>query len=99
MDSPNLAQWRRIDEYKPKYGDFVIWQKIFKTSYCIVNNYDAGSEIVSLITEGTPRLLFTMTQDEIDDRVYGVRLNDMRYWKKGHFYVMQDEDGKQIWYC
>lgn len=96
---PPLAQYLRIDQYVPKYGDFVIWQRLFKTWYCIVNDYDQISDIVSLVADGTPRLMLTMTPDEMEKRTYLVRLDDIKYWKRGHFYALQDNDGKQVWYC
>jgi hypothetical protein len=99
IDLPPLAHFRRIDQYAtPKYGDFVIWQGLFKTAYGVVNDYDAASGLVSIITEATPRLLFTMNQDEMGDRTHIISLNDMHRWKRGHFYVMQEEDGKPVWY-
>jgi hypothetical protein len=99
IEAPGLAQWRRIDEYTtPKYGDFIIWMGTFKTWYCVVNDFDPTTNVLSVICEGTPRLLFSSTPDEMEKATHHIRLENIQQWKRGTYSVLQDENGKQVWY-
>jgi len=97
--SQPLATYKAINTYKPTYADFVIRIGWFKTSYGVVNNFDKDSETLSIVLEGTPRLLFTMTGDEISKRVIEVKLYDIRNRRYGKWYVKQSvTKGGDIWY-
>jgi hypothetical protein len=95
---PPLAVYRAIDQWNPRYSDFVVWIGWFRTWYGIVNNFDARTLQVTIIFEGTPRLLFTLVEDEMKDNTLLFDLADIRRSRKGRWCVQQCVDGNVIWY-
>lgn len=98
MMPPPLAYHKSIRDYKPQFGDFIIWKKWFSTQYGVVNGVDLETDIVSVIFEATPMLLFTLDQDEMAEKTYLLRLSNIRSHKKGRFYISQETNGKQVWH-
>lgn len=91
--------FRNITKYdEPRYGDFVVRKRFFGAKYGVVNGYSKDTGMVSVIFENTPRILFTMTQDEMDKVTEYIPLGHMQQWKNGRYYVMQEISGRCIWY-
>ena len=77
-----LAQFRPIQYYIPRVGDFVIWHGWFTHYYGIINGHDSNK--VKIIKAGLPILLFTMEEDEIDKNTITVSLNKIKKPKAGY---------------
>jgi len=95
---PPLATYRALTTWTPRYSDFVVWAGWFRIWFGIVNNYDAKTGKVSIIFEGTPRLLFTLTEAEMKKNTFLFDLDDIRSSKRGRWYIQQTADGNTIWY-
>jgi hypothetical protein len=95
---PPLAVYKAITEWIPKYSDFVVWKKWFRTSYGVVSDFNATAGQVSIIFENTPRLLFTMTEQEMKAQTLVFDVNDVRNWKVGRWYAQQNGSGNVIWF-
>jgi len=93
-----LAVYLSIDKYSPRIGDFVIWKGWFSTWYGVVNGVNSQDGTISVVFEKTPRLMLTLTSDEMANSVYILKLVDIHRWSKGSIYVSQQTDGRQIWY-
>lgn len=94
--SLELAHYRSIQEYVPRYSDIIIWARIFTYWFGVVNGINDNE--LSIVFEGTPRLLLTMLPEEIESSTYLVKLSDIRAGKRGSWYAQQVNDGKAIWY-
>jgi hypothetical protein len=98
VELPPLATYKAIATWTPRYADFVVWSGWFRTWFGTINNYDVKSGKLSIIFEGTPRLLFTMNEAEMQKGVYIFDLNDIRNNKRGRWYIQQHVDGNTVWY-
>ncbi len=98
MQPLTLAAFRAIGEYQPAVADFLIWAGLFRTWYGVVNAFDPSSNVVSCIFEGTPRLLFTLVEAEMEDCTRLIRLSDIRAQRKGRWYACQVKDSHSVWY-
>jgi len=95
---PPLAVYRSIADYIPTYADFVIWTRWFRTWYGVVVDFDADKQQVAVAFENTPRLLFTMHEDEIRNSLVILSLPDIRKRKRGRWYVQKTNDNQNVWY-
>ena len=98
IELPPLAVYRALSTWTPRYADFVVWAGWFRIWFGLVNDYDAKSGKVSIIFEGTPRLLFTLTESEMKKNVYVFDMADIHANKRGRWYIQQSVDGSTIWY-
>jgi hypothetical protein len=98
IELPPLATYKALATWKPRYADFVVWAGWFRVWFGLVNNFDPKSGKTSVIFEGTPRLLFTLTDAEIQKNAYVFDLDYIRNNKRGRWYVQQCVDGNTIWY-
>ena len=98
VDLPPLASYKSTAVYNPRYADFIIWSGWFRTWYGLVNNFDSQTGVISVIFEGTPRLLVTLTEDEMINTTVLVRLSDIRNRKRGSWSIQQTINGQSIWY-
>jgi len=98
IQTPPLAVYKSVADYLPSYADFVIWSGWFRTWYGVVVDFDAEKQQVAISFEGTPRLLFTMHQDEISDGLLIFSLADIRKMKKGRWYIQKSDNGQNTWY-
>ena len=100
IQAPPLAVFKSIADYVPAYSDFIIWAGWFRTWYGVVLDYDTDKQQVAIAFEGTPRLLFTMQDDEIRASLKTVSLPDIRKrkWLKGCWYVQKSNNGQNVWY-
>ena len=98
IELPPLATYRALATWTPRYSDFVIWAGWFRVWFGLVNNFDAKRNQVSLIFEGTPRLLFTLTEPEMKKNAYVFDTDFIRNNQRGRWYVQQCIDGNTIWY-
>ena len=98
QQTTDLASYRSIADYVPRFADFVMRCGWFRSWVGVVNDYDAKSGVVSIIFEGTPRLLFTMNESEMANSTYTVKLDDIRAGRKYSWHIQQVTDGEAIWY-
>lgn len=98
IELPPLAIYRALNAWKPRYGDFVIWAGWFRIWFGLVNNFDSKTDNVSVIFEGTPRLLFTLTEPEMKNNMYIFQTDYIRNNQRGRWYIQQTIDGNTIWY-
>ena len=96
--TPPLAVYKSITDYVPTYADFVIWSGWFRTWYGVVVDYDSEKQQLVVAFENTPRLLFTMHEDEIRDNLVMLSLPDIRKRKRGRWYVQKSSNGQNVWY-
>jgi hypothetical protein len=98
VETPLLACYKSLVVYTPKFADFVIWSGWIRTWYGVVNNYDAATDIISIIFEGSPKLLFTLTESEMRETTYYIKLSDIRNHKRGAWYIQQTIGNQSVWY-
>ena len=98
MNEPDLANYKHISEYVPGFSDFVVRTTIFRSYVGVVNRLDPASDSISIIFEGTPRLLFTLTEEEMRKQETRVKLDDIRNQRKGSWAICKVQDGKSVWY-
>ena len=98
VELPPLATYRALATWTPRYADFVVWAGWFRIWFGLVNDYDAKHNKVSMIFEGTPRLLFTLTEAEMKKSAYVFELDYIRSNQRGRWYIQQCIDGNTIWY-
>jgi hypothetical protein len=98
VELPPLATYKALSVWTPRYSDFVVWAGWFRIWFGLVNDFDVKNNKLSIIFEGTPRLLFTLTESEMKKNSYVFDLDDIRNNKRGRWYVQQHADGNTIWY-
>jgi hypothetical protein len=99
-DLPPLAQYRTLSDYKPSYGDYIIWSGWLTTWHGVVTNYDDEAKELSIIFSGIPFILFTMDQDEQEKEIRKIKLSYIRGSSHGTWAVMQHDYSRNtnIWY-
>lgn len=97
---PPLAYHRPRALYNPLYGDFIIWSKWFTTWYGVVTNFDVNNKELSVIFEGLPILLFTMSDEDQAEETYTLKLTELKNAKNGKYSVLQrdPQTREYIWY-
>jgi hypothetical protein len=98
IELPPLATFRALTTWMPRYSDYVTWVGWFRIWFGFVNNFDAKSNKVSIIFEGTPRLLLTLTEDEMKKNTYVFDTDFIRNNRRGSWHIQQKIDGNTIWY-
>lgn len=88
----SLAEYRSIKKYVPKTGDLIIWHGWFSHFYGIINGHDDKS--VRVVKAGLPFLLFTMSQDQMDESHEIIPLSKIKGSKGGEYAVHSGG----IWY-
>lgn len=92
-----LANYVSIRDWKPKYGDYIVWSKWFRTWYGLVVDINNGT--LSIIFEGLPVLLFTMDEDSQDENTRKIKLSDIKNARPGQWTALQrDTNGTNVWY-
>ncbi len=97
---PPLVQYRDLTEYTPAYGDFIVWTG-FLTTWCgVVANYDKETESLSVIYNGVPFVLFTLTPEEQMQDMSEVKLGEIRNASKGKYAIQQRDPATNatVWY-
>ena len=97
---PPLVQYRDLTEYSPAYGDFIIWTG-FITTWCgVVTNYDKEEDKLSVIYNGVPFVLFTLTPEEQIQDTTIVNLGAIRNAPKGKYAIQQRDPATNVtvWY-
>lgn len=96
-----LGAFKSIQEYTPEISDFLIWHGFLRSWYGVVNGYSPASKIISAVFEGSPRLLLTQSQEQIDKNTIEFQLGTIRTpsFFKGAFYALQrTKEGALVWY-
>lgn len=91
-----LSRYRPIEDYVPHIGDFVIWQGWTNTKFGVVSDIKGGT--LRIILDGTPRLLLTMAESEMKNRIQDVQANDIITRKAKYYSIMSDRTGSAVWY-
>lgn len=94
---PPLAQFMPVSNYNPRYGDFVVWSGWVRSWFGVVSNVSKNGQ-VTVIFEGTPALLFTMTQQEMQQNSKVFDIGALRTKRCGSLVFNQHHDGSSIWY-
>ena len=100
-EPPSLAAYRAIADWVPHHADFIIWHQgwlIVTVKYGVVSDYDQNSGVVSIILENTPQLLFTMTTEEMAPKTYLFKAQDICSFKRGRWYIGQNNGQNTVWY-
>lgn len=100
IDGPPLARYRQLITYVPEVGDFVVWAGWFRTWYGVVNSVDPDGESVTIIFEGLPSLLFTLTADEQPKNTHEIKTGKIKSARSGSWAVMKHEKNHNatVWY-
>lgn len=84
-----IARFRAISKWSPKIGDFVVHHGWFWNRwYGIIS--DVRPNEISIITEGLPVLLFSLTSDQYDGKKKTVGIGVIRRSVGGAYAVLQD---------
>jgi hypothetical protein len=99
-EMPHLAQYRRLADYVPAYGDYVVWSGWFTTWHGIVSNYDNKSNDLYVIFSGIPLLLFTMSEEEQKVDTKTINLLKIKNAPQGKWAIQQHDRTRNaiIWY-
>jgi len=98
IEPQGLASYRSLQDYTPRFADFVMRCGWFRSWVGVVNDFDAATGVVSIVMEGTPKLLFTMHEDEQVDSTFKVKLNTIKNSKRNSWSVQQIVDGQPVWF-
>lgn len=99
-DVPPLAQYRQLVDYKPAYGDFVVWSGWLVTWHGIVTNYDQREDELYIIFAGVPFLLFTLSETEQEKETKKIKLTKIKNATQGSFAIQQHDHLRNavVWY-
>lgn len=97
---PPLAAYRRISDYVPTYGDFIIWAGWLTSWNGVVSNYEEDSKKLHVVFSTLPFLLFTMSDAEIEKNTRIIDLDKIRTSPNGVFSVCQHDfkNNTTVWY-
>ena len=97
---PPLANYLDLTQYKPLYGDIVLWAGWFSCWTGVVSGYDEKTGDLSLIFGGLPFLLFTMEEREHERNTTRLSLSQIRRARPGTFSIIQHDTARNtnIWY-
>lgn len=95
-----LATYMNISTYVPSIGDFIIWTGWFRTWYGIVSGVSSSGDVMSIIWEGIPMLLFTLTSQEQLAATKEVPVSKITSAINGTFSVLKydAQHNATIWY-
>lgn len=100
-ESPPLARYMGIDVYGPQVGDFLIWSGWFRTWYGVVASVDVDNDVVDVIFEGLPILLFTLRPEEQRRETKQIRISDIIGGRRPGTWSAMQHDAKHntpIWF-
>ena len=83
-----LARYRDLAKYVPKMGDFVIWHGWFSRWYGVIS--EINGDILTIIHENLPKLLFTMPEMDREKHKKMISLISIRTSRGGEFHILQD---------
>jgi hypothetical protein len=96
-----LARFRRLSQWAPKVGDFVIWTGWIRRWYGVVSTTRNSPSlsgisvpIVRIIRDGLPKLLFTMPEDEYDKNSIEIAASRILNSRGGEYCVLSNG----VWY-
>lgn len=95
-----LAQYKPRIQYKPQFGDYFVWSKLFTTWHGLVVNYDHDTDELSVVVSGVPFLLLMMSEEDQAKEMIKVKLSDVKKAKNGKFAILQHETNQNanVWY-
>jgi hypothetical protein len=100
MDMPSLANYLPIRDYKPAYGDFIVWAGWFSTWFGVATNYNDKSGKLDVIFGGLPVLLVTMGEAEYKKNTQTIDLVKIQTSSPGTWAVLRHDARRNaiIWY-
>ncbi len=100
LDLPPLAQYKPRSEYKPQYGDYIVWSGWFSTWHGLVTNYDIEKEELYIVFAGVPFLLFMMGDTELEKETKKIKTDDIKRASNGKYAIQQHDQTNNaiIWY-
>jgi hypothetical protein len=90
-ESPNLAHYMSLADYKPSYGDYVIWSGWLSTWHGVVSNFDPKTDELYIIFAGVPVLLFTMSDEEQEKETQKIKLLVIKNAPQGTYAIQQHD--------
>lgn len=88
-----LAKFSSITKWNPCVGDFILWHGLFWRRWCGVVNA-IYSDHVTIITDGLPKLLFTMPESDYNKNTISVLISSIRSSYGGEYHILQNG----VWY-
>jgi len=99
LDLPPLALYQPLEQYRPVYGDYIVWSGLITTWHGVVTNYDEDAGELHVVFSGIPFLLFTMLEKQLEKETRKLKLVDIKNAPNGKFAIQQQkQDQKAIWY-
>jgi hypothetical protein len=90
--SIELARYRSITQWKPALSDFIIWHGWWRRWYGVING--VLEDRVSIITDGLPCLVFTLSEQERTSSTIMTPIAKIRSSRGGEWHVLQNN----VWY-
>ncbi len=87
----NLAQYMSLTDYRPSYGDYVVWSGWLTTWHGVVSNYDPKTDELYIIFAGVPVLLFTMGDKEQEKETKKIKLSTIKNATQGSYAIQQHD--------
>ena len=97
MEPPPLAYYRKLTEYSPSYGDFIVMSFMFSTRYAIVVNISDNGDLV-VISESLPMLLFTINDEDKPKNTKTLKIEEIKNARDGKYAIQRTEGQNSIWY-
>lgn len=98
MVPPPLAQYCSRMDYKPRYGDLIIWSKWFSTWHGFVIGIDKETNTLQIVFAGVPFLLLTMHESEHETETKYIKLRDIQRAPNGKYAIQTIEGQATVWY-
>ena len=100
QDLPPLAIYKRVVEYVPQYGDFIVWTGWFSTWVGVVTHFDKNTNELHVIFSTIPYLLFTMSDVEQKKETRKIDINKIKSSQSGTYAVLQRDyqHNVNVWY-
>ena len=91
----DLAHYRSISNWKPEIGDVIIWHGLFQHWFGVI--IDISNTKITITKAGIPKLLVTMSNDEISKNSLLISIDKIRL-SKGAYTIQRPEQQAIIWY-
>jgi hypothetical protein len=97
---PPLAQYLGLDQWRPHYGDYVVWSGWFSTWHGLVIGHDPETDELEIVWGGLPVMLVTMTPQEQKAETRKLELAKIHAARPGVFAVLQHNQthNSNCWY-
>ena len=98
VEMPPLAHALNLADYKPQFGDFVLWSGWFSCWIGVVSDCSKNLEQISVVFAGLPILLFQMDESDQPRNTRILQLSQIRKARNGTFSILQQINNVNVWY-